>query len=329
MTDIVEIGNETYINNIKISDLIKQLKSKNKKKIGSKSELKLLDVDNFNNILNTIQTDNLIASPLKINVFVVCADLNVNFNLSSLYAEYLEKSSGFSDDETEKESKNENKEPEGYIMKYNPECKKGKKITKNQFFNCLTISFNINKIKISCKIFDNGKLQINGCKEYKDCFNIPKIIYNIIDTYKDVCIDKKDFDNFKLTDIKLGMINSGFHFQKNGKPQCINRELLTNIINNNTWDKGGNWRIGIFQTGKKYHGIKAPFWIDETVDFWKIFNPYIRKEGMEIPETVYGQCSVLIFRTGKVIITGSKCITHIKAAYEALVKIANEHNIFK
>lgn len=320
MGDSVCLGDEVYIEGkYKLSDILLKLRcSKDKKLLGGGEENEgMVGVDEFEGMLGGCSSE--MTSDLVINVFVVCGFFGDRLNLGLMYEQYGKKMGGSEENRLRKDG--------GYVMEYNPLSRKGVEMKeKKTFFNCVMLSFNMDGVNISCKIFENGKFQLNGCKRYGDCFRMSDIVFRILCSYKGISENR-----LELRDIKLGMINSGFTFvDKEGNARELNREKITDLLNRNGWKDGGNWRFAIYQTGKKYHGIKATYWTEEACNFWKNINVYIENKGYKIPETVYGQVSVLIFRTGKVILTGAKSISHIRDAYRCFVDLArkNEKEFF-
>lgn len=239
-----------------------------------------------------------IATALSISVFVVVANLNSRVDMVKLYNSYI----------TDKDKDG------SFEIKYDPDSKKSKKTReekmedkkngkRDSFYNCAQIITKIEGNNINIKVFPNGKLQIAGCQTMEVCHKVPKVAKNIVEYYSDCIVNKNEF---YLCDQHIGMINSSFRFKFS-----LIKEKVQKLINDNTYHNGGNWKYATLQD--KYEGIKAKYWMDETVEKYK------HKD--KVPKKVKGQVSVLIFGTGSVILTGAKTIEEISKAYFAIIKL--------
>lgn len=259
----------------------------------------LPDIKGFNDYVDGIKCDDDLVSDLSVSVFVVCATFQSFIDLGILIESFNNDNDG------------------SFILEFKPESKKSKKLKKkgeDSFYNSLKIRTIIKENKICAKIFKNGSLQIAGCRSIEVCHLVPKIIRSFLLSYKE-CI--KYPDSFKLTNLKIGMINSKCKFKHK-----FNQQILKEIINKNTWTNNGNWRFATYQPSI-YRGINAKFWIDSTVEEWTEktrLNPSVK-----IDKKVKGQVAVLIFRSGSVILTGAKSEFELKAAYDSMVRLVRDN----
>jgi TATA-box binding protein (TBP) (component of TFIID and TFIIIB) len=273
----------------------------------------LPDIKEFNENVASIKCEDEFASNLRISVFVVCASLNSLIDLKVLLDLYHEDNDG------------------SFILKYNSKSKKSKKPKEKgeeSFYNSLQIITKIKGNNISGKIFPNGNLQIAGCKSIEMCHNVPLLIKEFIYDYLP-CI--KTPSMYKLTNAKIGMINSQFKFGTD-----IDQNKLKDVINQNNWENSGNWRFATYQPSK-YPGINAKYWSDSAVSTYKTWlanqlekQKEAKENGVEFtmknyPRKVQGQVAVFIFRSGNTIITGAKTIEDVRNAYNSLVKLVRDN----
>jgi len=176
--------------------------------------------------------------------------------------------------------------------------KKTKKIVKkvNNFFNQITLLMAIDENKkINTKLFTNGSVQMTGSKSISDNLIIlNKLIECLKKTYIVDGEEKKlveDSELLEISDFKISMINTNFGIGKE-----INREELLKII-------------------KKYDlpYVKAKLKPDihAAINIELLVQDYI--------------VTILVFKTGNIIITGGKNSTHINTAYEYIIKLIEEN----
>lgn len=105
----------------------------------------------------------------------------------------------------------------GNVKKYKPK--------KNLFYNQITLNINLCDEKyINCKVFTNGKIQMTGCRSLLDAMEASRIIVDDIDKINGYIKNGKELtiDNFEIK-----LINSIFSI---GKYNEINRESLYKIL---------------------------------------------------------------------------------------------------
>jgi len=118
-----------------------------------------------------------------------------------------------------------------------------------------------------------------------------------------------DLENFFVSNVRIVMINSNFSFGSN-----ISQERLKNIMNNDkysTENPENVWRIASFQP-EKYTGLNSKYL---TSDF-RHSNTLT-----ELPKKIDEQVSILVFRSGKVTITGAKNTTDLLEAYKTITNL--------
>lgn len=176
--------------------------------------------------------------------------------------------------------------------------KKTKKIVKkvNNFFNQITLLIAVDENKkINTKLFTNGSVQMTGSKNISDNLIIlNKLIECLKQTYIEDGEEIKlveDSDQLEISDFKISMINTNFGIGKE-----INREELLKIIKK---DDLPNVKA------KLKPDIHAAINIELSVQNYIV--------------------TILVFKTGNIIITGGKCSTHINTAYDYIIKLIEDN----
>jgi hypothetical protein len=187
-------------------------------------------------------------------------------------------------------------------INYNPGSKKSKVPKKkgtDSFYNSFDIKLGFvdytrNPIvisNVSVFIFPNGKVKTAGAKT----INTINIMINEL-------IELIEIDNLSAENIKIQMICSDFKIKPiNDKPDgwCLKQELLKNIL-------------------VKEHSLSATF------------SPLSRYPGINLkyPSSTdeNKQVSLLIFRSGSIIITGAKNAKDIANSYIFITKVICEHS---
>jgi len=193
--------------------------------------------------------------------------------------------------------------------KKNNHKKKQVKPRKN-FFNQVTVVVKSKKNKnITVKIFLNGSLQLTGCKDISDAFNVIDILTEKLKTTKAI-VDPVTLDKIiekpfvtdatkielkQMTKFKIHMINSNFKIGFR-----IDREKLHALLTNDG------------------HSCKYDPNMHACVSI-----KYQYSDSKEI--------SIFVFESGAIIITGANNADHITVAYNFINKylIANYYDIIK
>jgi hypothetical protein len=194
------------------------------------------------------------------------------------------------------------------------EKKQKKKVEgkKDRFFNCVMFYMQCGFEKpVHIKIFQNGSLQLSGVQTI-DMEKIEEIVECILILVQEA---SEEFPNIitvnsdQIGDVKITMINSNFKISPDPKWK-INQKQLQSIINENyRIEHGGCW-TGVTKT-EKYPGLNAKYIYKGCLDD---YDPHSKKK-------VNGQVTVLIFRSGSIIITGYSVWDHGIEAYNEIVEV--------
>ena len=184
-------------------------------------------------------------------------------------------------------------EPDPILLK-----KKKKKKPKKYFYNqCTIIIMCQNSKKVNLKLFLNGKIQMTGCKSFqnaKDALDILKCELKkekyILSNSQIIKKDIIDNTEFTIDDPTIALINCVFHTGIN-----INRDILHQIIIS------------------KYH-LHATY---QPIIYVGINSKFITSSGNKV--------SILIFQTGKIILTAAKTMDDIQESYEFMTGILKKH----
>ena len=187
--------------------------------------------------------------------------------------------------------------------------KKKKKPSTKNFYNQVTILMKPTNILsnnyINIKVFQNGSLQMTGCKDMEDFFNVTNKLIKILKKGKTVLLNKKkihidfitDPDKIGISNINIRMINSNFRLDYK-----IDRKKLAKLLKKNHSLKTKDTEIGYVECTYKPNGghscVNIKYHYDEL-----------------------NKPSIFVFQTGAIIITGAKRINHIIAAYHFIMKI--------
>ena len=159
----------------------------------------------------------------------------------------------------------------------------------------------LNEPKINMKLFQNGSIQMSGCKSIR---NINIALNKLINRLSEIkgkiennkIVEKKfveNSDNITIKNFKVNMINSNYKININ-----IDRYKLYTLLNM-----------------KK---IKCTF---EPCIRACVIVKYVPPENNIDLKTI----SIFIFQKGNIIITGSRSKSHIMSAYEYINNILNTH----
>lgn len=265
-----------------------------------------------------------VATPLKVSVLTVCASFGSSIDLKAFHAFVSSNNIDFKDFNTPEAEFVVELDPSTETLQYDPHAKKSQKKTKKgseNFYNSFTIKFHLTPKKKGCqksnlalKLFPNGKLQLAGSRDIECAYYAPLFIYNLILKFCPHCIETPG--TFQITNGRVVMINSNFDLGR-----IIHQEKLKDILEENKATIGNlsalqPWRTALFQPCK-YPGINAKFLSSDAIEQYK--------NSSKLPKKPNGQVSVLIFRSGCVIITGAKTPTQLAEAYSSLLKIIFTH----
>lgn len=183
-----------------------------------------------------------------------------------------------------------------------------KKPSIKNFYNQVTILMkptnNPDRNYINIKVFKNGSLQMTGCKDMEDFFNVTNTLIDILLAGKRINKNHVDFinqDSIRIQDIKIRMINSNFRLDYK-----VDRKKLAKLL-------------------KKYHHKNT-----KETEIGYVECKYEPTGGHSCVNIKYqydedNKPSIFVFQTGAIIITGAKNLHHIIMAYKFIHTILNKY----
>ena len=222
-------------------------------------------------------------TPLRISTMTVCFNFSQFINLQLL----------------------KDNLPESFFVSYSPGSKKSKEKKKkgtDSFYNSFDIKISfVDRLEepmvfsnVSIFIFPNGKVKAAGVKTIN---TIHVMIQELIEIITSVDGVVKDPETFVAENTKIQMICSDFKIKpikENPDGWCIKQEILQNILVN-------KYNISAtFSSLSRYPGINVK--IQSIIETDK-------------------QVSLLIFRSGSIIITGAKHVQDIANGYKIITEI--------
>ena len=274
--------------------------------------------------LSKLVTKDGLASPLKLDVFVVCGSLTSHIDIKNMvdtlsgHTENDSVSLSFEKDATivcetslitgetssrvllPTEKKNVTKilrkdYPLGkdvVRIKYCPNSKKTKDTKKkgdNTFYNCATIEMLMDTSNISCKVFTNGKLHIAGCRTTETSTKVIETIRDFIPKYAPNAIRNKEY--YGVSNVRIVMLKTSFKFRA-----TFDLESLGNIVRDyNTHEEPnsrGSWGMTKYEPNK-FSGLKIERLLERE------------------------RSTILIFRTGSATIA-AKTVEQLVDSYKAI-----------
>lgn len=252
---------------------------------------------NYKELLDKYKFDK-IPKDLNISTVSVCCKLNININIDNI-VNYLDL-----EEFKINELKYCNKSKQYDNNELKPIIYKKKKPTKI-FFNQLTLIIysKFSKKNINVKLFKNGSIQMCGCKDVQDSFNVLDILKAKLSNVKaimtnNIIIEKPFIENNKdinITDFKVILINSNFKI-----PFNIEREVLFNILS--------ELKVNCLYEPCKHDCVNIKYNANE-----------IDKNNNK------KNISIFVFQSGNIIITGAKDIDIIIKAYNYIKNILKHH----
>jgi len=164
---------------------------------------------------------------------------------------------------------------------------------------------------VSVKVFPNGKIQVAGLSSIMSCAYIIRKVY------------RKLFKHFNFPDtseiknVKIAMINSDFKISN-----IFNLVKFCEILSNYNIKQNGNFLNIVYQP-IKYPAINSKFIPDSMLEK---YNEHIYKFGYKKKFT--GNISILIFRSGSIIITGGNSIDEYMLTYKYLLDLINNNSSY-
>lgn len=233
---------------------------------------------NKENLLKTFDIENK-PPEIHISTITITCNFNTIFNLTEIANDVILK-------EKEIEGKKYGNKIKESLRK---KKKKRENKVKRDFFNQMTLEVytDVDKKIINVKIFKNGSVQMTGCKSIEGALNalgkIFKFIKNIncIEDYFKYTSNPPSLSFSKINKFKVNMINSNFSLGFN-----INRSILYMLLSQNN--------------------IICSY---DPLAHSGIIIKYLDKSTGKI-------ISILVFSSGKIVITGSRSCKQIKMAYD-------------
>lgn len=189
-----------------------------------------------------------------------------------------------------------------------------KYVSKNngKFYNSLIFNWHTkyqNKTIVSVKIFPNGKVQVAGLSNIKSCAYIVRKVNNKCCNYYE---NKKEA---KVSNVKIAMINSDFKIS-----DTLNLTNFCELLSNYSVQTNGNFLSIVYQP-IKYPAINTKFICNQYLEqyFEHVYKHSLKKK---FDKSV----SILIFRSGSIIITGGNDIIDYLFVYKYLINIININN---
>ena len=189
-----------------------------------------------------------------------------------------------------------------------------KYVSKNngKFYNSLIFNWHTKyqlKNIVSVKIFPNGKVQIAGLSNIKSCaYMIRKVNNKCSDYYENK-------NESKITDVKIAMINSDFKISN-----TLNLTNFCSLLSNHSVQSNGNFLSIVYQP-IKYPAINTKFICNKYLEeyFKHIYKYSLKKKFSK-------SISILIFRSGSIIITGGNDIIDYLEVYKYIINFINNYN---
>lgn len=195
-------------------------------------------------------------------------------------------------------------------------CKNNGKFYNSAIFNWKTKYQT--KLIVSIKVFPNGKVQIAGVSTIMSCAYIIRKVQGILEKFsikeKDKNTNKNKSKSAKITDVSLAMINSDFKITKS-----LNLAEFCTVLSNNIINTGGNISSIIYQP-VKYPAINLKVITDSNL---QEYNEHFYKFSSK--KKFSKQISVLIFRSGSIIITGGNDIKEYFEVYKYILQIIKKN----
>ena len=191
----------------------------------------------------------------------------------------------------------------------------------NKFYNSIIYNWHTKyqyKTIVSVNIFPNGKFQIAGLVSTMACAYIMRKIY------KKVYPFLEDKENSKIINARIVMINSDFKLVSQ-----INIVELCQILSQNTISNSNSISCGDNNNGAflniVYQPIKYPAINTKYINYSNIQDYYDHVYKYGSKKKYKNSISILIFRSGSIIITGGNSIDDYYETYIHFLEIISEN----
>ena len=239
----------------------------------------------FDDVLESIDKSNTVCedvhfrfSRLYITTITVLSDISSAIDLSAAYRALQSK----------------------YDLVYQPDRTAPPPEGKRMFYNCMKWEKQVRDgdvaMKVSSKIFPNGKFQFTGFKTIKAINVVPRFMLKELR-------GTQDLGAATMNDIKIVQMNSTFYILKDKtKWNILQRKLHDILMTKEHISVGGRVVNSTFKP-EKYPGINVKFKCQRSEK----------------------NITILIFSTGSALINGGYDIEDYKAAYDMVCRLVMEH----
>lgn len=248
------------------------------------TDIKVVTSENeeFNRILNSIKPTSLDLrdssckqlniSSLAVSTITVVSDISASIDLTKVYTALSE------DNNLTYQADRNAPPPQG----------------KRMFYNCMKWEIMIKDgkdvMKVSSKVFPNGKFQFAGFKTMKAITLVPRIMLKMIREAGGLSNDNI------MNKPRVIQINSGFYILKDSREWLIIQTIMAQLLMSQQGISNGGRILNVTFKPEKYPGINVKF---QSV----------------VPDK---KITLLIFATGSVLINGGCMIQDYKDAYDML-----------
>ena len=187
-----------------------------------------------------------------------------------------------------------------------------KKKKSRNFHNCCSIIVKANQSYINMKIFTNGSITMTGCKNIKSGKMALNILLKEIREYPEIILAETKKINY--IDFTTTMINSDYKLGFK-----IDADILFDLLLN-------KYNLYVTYVPEKYQGVKISFLWNKNSNnkdgrcYCKLHCLSKKKK-----DRICLKVTVSIFKTGSVVITGSKSFKQTQDAYKRINEIIQEN----
>lgn len=258
-----------------------------------------------NYLIMGLETDNLIirADPKYKTPFIKCMGSMINF---------------FDEEYYQKELIDNNKLRDSCTKKHGRQ--KGSKENVHFYNSCSFLVRATNSSKcINIKLFNNGRITLTGSKEENDGFNAVSILLNEIKKIDDVFFDYEvnDVNDLNIENFDITMINADF--KTNFK---IDLKKFLDIL------KVNETLLFTKFTPERYRGLIIGYYYNEKNDKQDGICYCSKKCRGKGKGSDLGMCkkvTIAIFKSGSIVITGSRNINQTELAYQFINKLLEKY----
>lgn len=188
-------------------------------------------------------------------------------------------------------------------------AKKQKKRSDRRFDNQTTIVLRVGESFVNMKVFGNGSLQMTGLKQIDDG---PKAIHIVVDSIKAVpgLVDEPAVVG--CVDFRVRMINSDFKIGFD-----VRRDHLYSLMLN-------EYGMRCSYEPCIYPGVKIEYYYNQQ-QVAQDGRCGCSDRGLSVKCSHCHKVTLVVFRSGSVIITGASTIAHLDAAHAFILAVLRTH----